>query len=151
MPSGATGCSASSTASITRRGTRRPTRTSPANYDADDRRRGQAGVQGRAAAAVSACRRSRDTPLLGMVARLVEQKGLDLIVEAGAGLLDAGRASWWSWARATRRTTSMLRAAAATATRTASGLTLGFDEPLAHQIEAGADLFLMPSLYEPPG
>jgi starch synthase len=28
---------------------------------------------------------------------------------------------------------------------------IGFDEPLAHQIEAGADLFLMPSLYEPCG
>ena len=28
---------------------------------------------------------------------------------------------------------------------------IGFDEPLAHQIEAGADIFLMPSLYEPCG
>ena len=28
---------------------------------------------------------------------------------------------------------------------------IGFDERLAHQIEAGADLFLMPSLYEPCG
>ncbi len=31
------------------------------------------------------------------------------------------------------------------------GLTLGFDETLAHQIEAGADMFLMPSQYEPSG
>jgi len=31
------------------------------------------------------------------------------------------------------------------------GLLIGFDEPLAHQIEAGADLFLMPSFYEPSG
>src|SRR5207253_10930574 len=31
------------------------------------------------------------------------------------------------------------------------GLTLGFDEPLAHQINAGADIYLMPSLYEPSG
>ena len=31
------------------------------------------------------------------------------------------------------------------------GLCIGFDEPLAHQIEAGADLFLMPSFYEPSG
>ena len=30
-------------------------------------------------------------------------------------------------------------------------LTFGFDEVLAHRIEAGADLFLMPSLYEPAG
>jgi len=28
---------------------------------------------------------------------------------------------------------------------------IGFDEPLAHRIEAGADIFLMPSLYEPCG
>ena len=28
---------------------------------------------------------------------------------------------------------------------------IGFNEPLAHQMEAGADLFLMPSLYEPCG
>src|SRR5437868_1963082 len=31
------------------------------------------------------------------------------------------------------------------------GLTLGFHEPLAHRIEAGSDLFLMPSLFEPSG
>ncbi len=31
------------------------------------------------------------------------------------------------------------------------GLLIGFDEALAHQIEAGADLFLMPSFYEPSG
>src|SRR5437762_2889255 len=31
------------------------------------------------------------------------------------------------------------------------GIHLGFDEPLAHQIEAGSDIFLMPSLYEPSG
>src|SRR5207253_5781467 len=31
------------------------------------------------------------------------------------------------------------------------GLTLGFDEPLAHQINAGSDIYLMPSLYEPSG
>ena len=31
------------------------------------------------------------------------------------------------------------------------GIYKGFNEPLAHQIEAGADIFLMPSLYEPCG
>src|SRR5207245_1884559 len=31
------------------------------------------------------------------------------------------------------------------------GITLAFDEPLAHQIEAGADIYLMPSQFEPSG
>jgi starch synthase len=31
------------------------------------------------------------------------------------------------------------------------GVRIGFDNPLAHRIEAGADMFLMPSLYEPCG
>src|SRR5439155_11749080 len=31
------------------------------------------------------------------------------------------------------------------------GVTLSFDEPLAHQIEAGADIYLMPSQFEPSG
>src|SRR5262249_47795410 len=34
---------------------------------------------------------------------------------------------------------------------TCVGLTLAFDEPLAHQIEGGADIYLMPSQYEPSG
>ena len=37
------------------------------------------------------------------------------------------------------------------ATRGRSALRLGFDEALAHRIEAGSDLFLMPSLFEPSG
>ena len=45
----------------------------------------------------------------------------------------------------------MLHDAAEDSSPARSACTLGFDEPLAHQIEAGADIFLMPSQYEPSG
>ena len=85
-----------------------------------------------------------------MVARLVEQKGVELVVRSGEPLAaDKGR-SWSCWARATRRIIACLHELRTTLSRTGRPA-FGFDEPLAHQIEAGADLFLMPSLYEPSG
>lgn len=89
------------------------------------------------------------TPVLGVVARLVEQKGIHLIVEAGPRLLDRGCQlvvlgdgdPYFHNALEDLKRRYPQRV----------GLTLGFDEPLAHQIEAGADLFLMPSMYEPSG
>ena len=76
-------------ASITASGTRRPTRTWPRHYNAEAIAPGKpqckaalqqrCGLAGRAAA-----------PLLGVVARLVEQKGIDLIVQAAPPLLDDG-------------------------------------------------------------
>ena len=56
-----------------------------------------------------------------------------------------------SSAAAIRALERALRRARATGTRGASRVRLGFDDPLAHRIEAGADLFLMPSRYEPCG
>lgn len=89
------------------------------------------------------------TPLLGMVARLVEQKGPDLVAKAADSflrddvqlvLLGEGDAVYHRLFRALRdRFPDRF------------GLTLGFDEALAHQIEGGADIFLMPSLFEPSG
>jgi starch synthase len=89
------------------------------------------------------------TPLLGMVSRLVAQKGLDLIgqvapklVERGAQLVVLGGGD-----PAYHR---MLTALHERHPRRVS-VTLAQDEPLAHHIEAGADVFLMPSLFEPCG
>ncbi len=90
-----------------------------------------------------------DVPLIGMVSRLVDQKGLDLVARVirevfGLGaqfvLLGAGEPAYHN----------LFEEIARLYPRQA-GVRLGFDDALAHRIEAGADIFLMPSRYEPSG
>jgi starch synthase len=88
-------------------------------------------------------------PLLGMVVRLTEQKGIDLLVQAVDGIVAEG-AQVAVLGSGERRYEDALRAAAARQAGRVS-VTLGFDEGLAHLVEAGSDLFLMPSRYEPCG
>ncbi|HZD41323.1 MAG TPA: glycogen/starch synthase, partial [Terriglobales bacterium] len=89
------------------------------------------------------------TPLVGMISRMTSQKGFDLVeqsldqlmeTELQLVLLGSGESRYEEFFRA---------AAARFPDRIA--VRIGFDEALAHQIEAGADIFLMPSLYEPCG
>lgn len=88
-------------------------------------------------------------PLLGMVSRLVDQKGIDLVLEALPALLERG-CQLALIGRGDKGIESALsRLAAEHAGRV--GVRLDFDEGLAHRIEAGADLFLMPSRFEPCG
>src|SRR5262249_25895027 len=89
------------------------------------------------------------TPLLGVVARLVEQKGIELIGQAADRLLRQG-VQLVVLGEGELNYQHMLMELASRFPGQV-GLYFGFDEPLAHQIEAGADLFLMPSLYEPSG
>jgi starch synthase len=89
---------------------------------------------------------SNEAPLLGFVGRLTHQKGADLIA-AAAGELPAQLALLGTGERAIED--ALREAAARHPGRIA--VTIGFDEPLAHLIEAGADLFLMPSRFEPCG
>ena len=88
-------------------------------------------------------------PLVGMISRLVDQKGFDLIAEAAGDLIRLD-ASYVVLGTGEPRYEDMWRDLAA---RYANriGARIGFDEPLAHLIEAGADLFLMPSRFEPCG
>jgi starch synthase len=88
-------------------------------------------------------------PLLGVVSRLAAQKGTELILEIAPELvkddlylvvLGAGDAVY----------EARLREMAA-AYPDHIGVKIGYDEALAHKVEAGADLFLMPSRYEPSG
>lgn len=88
-------------------------------------------------------------PLLGVVARLVEQKGIDLIVHAAPALLEDG-AQLVVLGDGDPQYHHMLSEMRNRYPQRVS-LNFGFDEALAHQIEAGTDLFLMPSLYEPSG
>lgn len=90
-----------------------------------------------------------DAPLIGMVARLVEQKGADLVAAIAPALVHHG-AQLAVLGQGESRFEQAL-SALATAQRGAIAVRLGFDEGLAHRIEAGADLFLMPSRFEPCG
>jgi starch synthase len=88
-------------------------------------------------------------PLLGIVSRLTSQKGTELILDIAPQLaasdlylvvLGAGDAVYEDG----------LRDAAAANPRHIA-VKFGYDEALAHKIEAGSDMFLMPSQYEPCG
>jgi starch synthase len=89
-------------------------------------------------------------PLIGMVTRLAEQKGIDLLIDAlpallqerefGVVVLGSGDARYAEFFAGLAQ-----RFPARVAFRS------GYDEPVAHLIEAGSDIFLMPSRYEPCG
>jgi len=87
-------------------------------------------------------------PLFGIVSRLAHQKGIDLVLDIAPDLLShpAQLVVLGAGDSALERGLSKL---AASSDRMA--ISIGFDEALAHQIEAGADYFLMPSRYEPCG
>ena len=90
-----------------------------------------------------------DTPLIGVVGRMVHQKGADLVATAMPQLmhLDVQLAILGSGETALERA---LRATAADYPGACATL-IGYDETLAHRIFAGADAFLMPSRFEPCG
>ena len=87
--------------------------------------------------------------LLGLVGRLTEQKGVDLVIAGAPALLAQGAQLVVLGKGDAVLEESLLRLAAAHPHQV--HLTLGFDEALAHQIEAGSDCFLMPSRFEPCG
>ncbi len=89
------------------------------------------------------------TPVIGIVSRLVAQKGFDLVEQIAGRLSELNVAvvaqgeggpayekffrDWAFWNKAN------------------VAVRIGYDNALAHKIEAGADIFLMPSIYEPCG
>jgi starch synthase len=89
-------------------------------------------------------------PLLGVVSRLVHQKGLHLAFEPLAEALAAGRAQLIVQGRGEERLEQGFRRLERRFPDRARYVP-AYDDGLAHQIEAGADVFLMPSLYEPCG
>ena len=118
----------------------------PARYNAEDltgKARCKRALQERSGLPLSA------DLLIGMVQRVVEQKGLDLLVKAleplmalpvQVVLLGTGDPVYERrMAEAGRRFPGRL------------AVHLMFDEPFAHLVEAGADVFLMPSRFEPCG
>jgi starch synthase len=88
------------------------------------------------------------TPVFGMSARLVGQKGLDLVL--GGGLLDLPDAQFiFLGAGEHRYHEALANLAAASPDRVVAEF--AFTDRLEHRLLAGADLLLMPSLYEPCG
>jgi starch synthase len=87
--------------------------------------------------------------LLAMVSRLAEQKGVDLLCQIGPALLQKP-AQLVVLGEGQVEYHRMLKEMQSRFPRQV-GLTFGQHEPLAHKIEAGADIFLMPSIYEPCG
>jgi starch synthase len=90
-----------------------------------------------------------DAPVLGMVARLVSQKGVDLVMGAAPGFLDLGCQIVVLGEGDPEFHEQLKDLRDKHPDRV--GLYLGFNDGLAHVIEAGSDLFLMPSRYEPCG
>jgi len=93
--------------------------------------------------------KTEDLPLIGMVSRLDNQKGLDILIEIMDELmqldiqlviLGTGKPEYADKLKrfATKYSAKM-------------SMNLFFDDALAHKIEAGADIFLIPSKYEPCG
>ncbi|HJQ34888.1 MAG TPA: glycogen synthase [Pyrinomonadaceae bacterium] len=119
----------------------------PAHYTAED-------LSGKAECKAELLRRfglpeELDRPVIASISRLVAQKGFDLVrlvawqmLEAGAFLVSLGSGeheyeAFFQWLK--------------DSFPNRVGIYRGFSEPLAHLIEAGADIFIMPSLYEPCG
>lgn len=93
--------------------------------------------------------RGAGRPLIGIVSRFADQKGFDLVAAIAPRLagedvslvvLGSGEARFEEMFRSLARALPQKIAAH-----------IGYDESLAHRIEAGADMFLMPSRYEPCG
>ncbi len=91
-----------------------------------------------------------DRPIVAIISRLVAQKGYDLIQQAAGRILETG-AFFIALGAGAQVYEDFLQTLRDHAPHRV-GIFKGYaGEPLAHQIEAGADIFLMPSLYEPCG
>lgn len=90
-----------------------------------------------------------EVPLVGMVSRLTDQKGIDLVIEAAPRILRLPAQIALVGSGAPEAEDAVRMIAARFPGRAAAFV--GFDEALAHRVEAGADMFLMPSRFEPCG
>jgi starch synthase len=119
----------------------------PAHFNADD-------LAGKRICKLELLRRfslpeDTERPVIASITRLTSQKGYDLIKEAAGAILDTG-VTFIALGSGASEYEDLLQRMRDHAPRQV-GVFKGFNEPLAHHIEAGADIFLMPSLFEPCG
>lgn len=88
-------------------------------------------------------------PMIGMVGRLAEQKGVDLILEALPELI--GHSVQFVILGSGDKSLEQSLTDASQQFPDQVAVSIGYDEQLAHRIEGSADMFLMPSRYEPCG
>ncbi len=124
----------------------------PANYSADSLE-GKLACKRRLLEELGLPAENMDRPVLGIVSRFTAQKGFDLIAGTAAELLseDVALAVLGSSASQDEAHFEQLFQDLKAAYPERVGLKIGYDNGLAHLIEAGADIFLMPSRYEPCG
>ena len=89
-------------------------------------------------------------PLIAFVGRLAEQKGVTLVLDLLNRMAASGNAHFVILGTGDHSLEQALKTVAAAHPETVD-LVIGFDETLAHLIQAAADIFLMPSQYEPCG
>lgn len=90
-----------------------------------------------------------DIPLLGMISRITHQKGGDLLLEIAPQLLQENVQIVLLGTGEAALENGFRNLAHAHPDKV--GVTIGFNEALSHLVEAGSDLFLMPSRFEPCG
>ena len=90
-------------------------------------------------------------PLIGLIGRLADQKGWDLIIEAMRRLIEEDRPLQWAVLGTGQPRYHEALQELAQSYPGHIALKLGFSNELAHRIEAASDIFLMPSQYEPCG
>lgn len=91
-----------------------------------------------------------DKPLIGLVGRLVEQKGIDLVLEILPELIEQTHANFVIVGAGDKVYEVQVKALAQKYPNRIWAF-MGYSESLAHRVEAGADMFLMPSRFEPCG
>ena len=119
----------------------------PSNYDAGN-------LEGKALCKRAVLRESNlrpqpRTPLVSFVSRLVDQKGLDLLIPSLARILRAGAQAVVLGSGDARYERALEQIGAENGDR--CRVQIGFDDAFSHRIYAASDVLLMPSIYEPCG
>lgn len=91
-----------------------------------------------------------EVPVIGMVSRLVSQKGIDLVLEVLPELLENTNARFVIVGSGDSEYEYILNELAHQYPERVL-IYIGYSESLAHKVESGADMFLMPSRFEPCG
>lgn len=120
------------------------------NYDVTNWQQGKA-IQKRRLQDEFGLDRDAEIPLVGLVGRLADQKGWDLIIEVLGRHLKQNRPVQWAILGTGEKRYHIALTELAERYPRQFGLRLAFSDAVAHLIEAAADIFLMPSRYEPCG